>query len=174
MTDEPSRAAARALIRDLVRTERPASPEEVSRIRDLMATAPFNPNIMPVPREEQGVAYLGVTLGSRIASLTYHLVKRVVLEGQWTVGTTQAEYLADLRSAVKAPSSHLGVYARRGGLVAATVTPSADAVPSHRLGLEAKPMLLVVYSADHDVIVTAYQFSSFSTISLPPEVLWLD
>jgi len=138
-----------------------------------MATAPFDPRIRAVPIDERGTTYAGMTLGAREASLKYHVVKRVAIEGQWANGTTAADYVADLQAAVRHPSSRLGVYARRGGEVAVAVTDSNDAIPFTRIGPGALPFLLVVYSTDRDMIVTGYQFSAYSTISLPPEVLWL-
>lgn len=174
MTDEHSRTAARALIRELFRAERPPLSEEIARIRDLMATAPFDPTQFPVPEDLQGLEFLGRVLGDREPSLTLHLVKRVIEEKQWAFGTTEWTYFADLRAAIFAPSSRLLVYVRRGGYVAAVVAPTHEAVPRERLGLKPAPLTLVVYSADRDMIASGYQFSSYATISLPVEVRWLD
>lgn len=68
------------LIRELLRTGRPAATEEIAQIIDRMATAPFNPQDRRVPTKERGARYRGYTLGARADSLTYHLIKRVVIE----------------------------------------------------------------------------------------------
>lgn len=178
MSDAPPRAAARqrtrALIRELVQTGRPASAEDVAHIRDLIATAPFDPTFFSVPEELQGLEFLGGMLGAREPSLTLHLVKRIIEEKQWASGTSELDYLADLQAAIFAPSSRLLVYARRAGYLAAVVTPTHEAVPRQRLGVKPAPLMLVVYSADRDIIASGYQFSSYATISLPAEVRWLD
>lgn len=67
------------LIRELLRTGRPAATEEIAQIIDRMATAPFNPQDRRVPTKERGARYRGYTLGARADSLTYHLIKRVVI-----------------------------------------------------------------------------------------------
>lgn len=123
--------------------------------------------------DERGTRYGGITLGARAEALTYHLVKRVVLEEQWSDGTTARQYLADLRAAVLHSSARLAVYARRGGDLAATVTPTDQVLPAERRGSRPRPLLLVVYSVDRGTIVSGYQFSDFDTASIPEDVLWL-
>lgn len=90
-----------------------------------MASAPFDPQIVPAPRDQQGVTYLGRTLGMRDDALFVHLVKRVVDEQQWAVGTTAAQYVDDLRRAIQRPDARVIVYPRRGGPVAATISQTS-------------------------------------------------
>jgi hypothetical protein len=89
------------LIRDLLQTRRPATGPEVERIRERMASAPFASRLYRVPVAERGLVYLGVALGNRAAPFDYHLVKRVLVEEQWSRGTTPADYRADLAAAAR-------------------------------------------------------------------------
>lgn len=134
------------LIRELIATGRDASPEEIAQIIERVATAPFNPDVHPIRVVERGTTYAGETLGPRAKSLTFHLIKRVVIEDQWADGTTAAQYLADVRAAVREPSGRLK---------------------------KTFHSLLVIYSADRGIIVTGYQFSSFAETSIPEEARWL-
>lgn len=138
-----------------------------------MAVAPFDGQIVRVPVAERGVRYGGTTLGARSDALAYHLVKRVVLEQKWMVGTTANEYLADLSAAILHPSARLVVYARRGGHVAATVTPTDQVLPRERRGPRPGQLMLVVYAADRGMIVTGYQVSGLETASVPEDAQWL-
>ena len=159
------------LIRELVQTGRPATPEEIADILDRMATAPFTSRNVPVPAEYRGLTYLGRTLGTRAPSLFLHLVERVVADEQWTYGTTDREYLADLRSAIREPSARLLVYQRRGDNLAAVLAPNV--IPASRRGRQPQPWLYVVYSADYGRITSGYQASSLQTIIIPGDAQWL-
>src|SRR4051794_29854718 len=87
--------AVDALIREIILTKRTPTESEIAVILDRMASAPFNPQQMKVPRRDRGHTYRGQTLGERADSLTYHLVKRVVIEQQWAPGTTPDDYVED-------------------------------------------------------------------------------
>lgn len=161
------------LIRELIRTGRPATPEEVERIIERMATVPFNPRQRRVRGEERGASYQGYTLGAREEALRYHLIKRVVIEKQWAEGTTEEQYLADLRRAVSSSAARLVVFERRGGFLAATITPTDLVIPVARHGSRSLPVMLVIYAADRGIIVSGYQFSSLETVRIPEEARWL-
>lgn len=135
------------LIRDLVRAEQHVTAPELRQMIDRIAQAPF-------PTASQ------------------HLAKRIA-EGQWTVGSSVAEYLADLRTAVQDPGARLLVYQRRGGSIAAVLADTNRVVPPDRRGAEALPLLYVVYSADRGILVTGYQASSVATLSIPEGARWL-
>jgi hypothetical protein len=171
--DERSTHPVDRLIRDLVETGRPARPEERERITERIATAPFEPRNVRVPPRERDLVFLGRTLDASTDSLFLHLVRRVVIDGQWAAGTTTDEYLADLRSAVRAPRTRLALYRRRGGYLAAALTPSEAAVAPARRGPRFLPWLLVVYSADHGIIVTGYQASDLAVVAIPEDAQWL-
>jgi hypothetical protein len=138
-----------------------------------MAYAPFDPTVVGVRIRHRGLTYQGQQLGNREPSLLYHLVKRVVIEGQWATGTTAADYLSDLRRAVAWPTARLAVYSRAREHLAVTACATADIVPPERCGSDMLPLLLVVYSADVSVIVTGYQFSNWEAVNIPEGALWL-
>ncbi len=159
------------LIRELIGTGRQATAGEVERIVEHLATAPFDGRVVSVPCRYRGLTYQGRTLTDRERSLFLHLVQRVVEDEQWADGTTEGRYLADLWDAVREPTARLLLYRRRGGPVAAVLAP--DTVPPPRRGLEAQPLVYVVYSADRGRIISGYQASEVETISIPGDALWL-
>lgn len=161
------------LIRELVQTGREATSEEVERVIAHIAAAPFDPRAVRVAADHRPLTYHRRALGHREDALFYHLVQRVVVEAQWADGTTAECYLADLRDAVRAPDARLAVYARRGGHIAVTVTPTDRVLPPRRRGIGELLNLLVVYSADRGMIVTGYQFSTIEATGIPREARWL-
>lgn len=161
------------LIRELIRTERPATQDEIEQIVVRVSSAPFEPRLAHVPLKERDIAYQGYRLEARTPSLIYHLVKRVVLERQWAYGTTANQYLEDLRRAARARVARLAVYERRGGHLAITVIRTEIALPRLRRTRESLPELLVIYSADRGIIVSGYQVSSLDQTGVPRDVLWL-
>jgi hypothetical protein len=161
------------LIRELIRTRRAASVAEVEQIVEQMAVAPFNRRNIRVPVDERGATYLGVTLERRTESLTYHLIKRVVIEEQWQRGTTASEYLKDLRGAIRDRESRIVVYSRSSEHLAVALTATDRVVPVGRVGATPQALLLVVYSADFGIIKTGYMISSLERASIPTEAQWL-
>jgi hypothetical protein len=160
------------LIRDLIHSGRAATPGEVEQIIKRMATAPFDESTVHVRLEHRGLTYQGATLGARADALTYHLIKRVVIERQWSHGTTATQYLDDLRRAIHNPAARLTVYGRRGGSIAAVLAPTA-VVPAQRRADESWPDLLVIYSADRGIILSGYQFSRLERTGIPRGARWL-
>ncbi len=167
-----SQDPADRLIREIIRTRREATPEEVERIVRRMATVPFDRRYVRVPPKHRGMTYRSRTLGSREDALLLHLTQRVVAEEQWVHGTDGPEYLDDLRNAVRDPSARLAVYKRRGGNIAAAF--SRNTIPKERRGSRAQPYVLVVYSADRGKIISGYQVSSLETVDIPEDVVWLN
>ncbi len=161
------------LIRELLRTGRQATDEEITRIVECIATAPFDPQTVRVRPAHRGAGYQDRTLGVAAPSLTYHLVKRVVLGQQWAAGTTADQYVEDLRRAALNPSARLAIYQRRGGHIAAVVAPTDRVLPAERRGARPEPNLLVVYSADRGIILSGYQFSTLDKTGVPREARWL-
>ena len=168
-----SRHPADRLIHELIGTRRAAADDEIEQIVERMATAPFGRSTVRVPVKERGARYGDLVLGTRADSLTYHMVKRVAIEQQWPNGTSGDQYLADLARAIRDPGARLTVCPRRGGSIAAIITPTARVMPAHRLGAEPAPQLLVIYSADRGMIVTGYQFSTLDQTGVPEEAVWL-
>jgi hypothetical protein len=168
-----SQHPADRLIRELIRGRRQATRPEVERIIERMATAPFATHLVTVPPDERGARYLGRILRTRVDSATYHLIKRVVLEEQWANGTTAEQYVEDLRRAVRSPRARLVVYVRRGGHLAATITPTDLVLSPEQRGPQPQPELLVIYSPDRGIIVSGYQFSALEKTGVPQEARWL-
>jgi hypothetical protein len=160
------------LIVRLIFDEVEASPNDVQRIIDRIATAPFSRRSVRVPSRERGMIYGGIVLGRVSESLSYHLVKRVRLECQWTDGTTADEYLHDVQDAVRHPTAQVLVYERSGDFFAATISPTIEVVPVERLGRDWQPNLLVAYSAQHAMVTTSYMFSSLEAVNFPERIRW--
>jgi hypothetical protein len=139
-----------------------------------IASASFDPREIAVRREFRGISYSGRTVGRRETSLFLHLARRVVVDEQWIEGTTADQYVDDLRGAVAAPSARLTHFRRRGGTLAGTLTPTADVLATERRGPESLPYLLVIYSADHGMIVTEYQVSGIEHAAIPEDSTWVD
>jgi hypothetical protein len=161
------------LIRELIQSGRLANEQEVQRILDRLAAVPFDTSLRSVRLRHRGLSYQGTTLGARAPSLDYHLVQRVLVDQQWAAGTTAAEYVADLRKAIRHPASELTVYERRGGHVAVVLAPTEAVLAPAARGRLWLPELLVTYSADRGIIVTGYQVSSRAAASIPPGARWL-
>jgi hypothetical protein len=161
------------LIRELIASGRAATEAEIAAIVARMAGVPFDPRMVPVAAELRGLTYLGQALGTRDTALNTHLVKRVVAEKQWAYGTTAAQYLADIRRAVRSSGVRLALYERRGGPIAAALTSTDLVLSPAECGTGALPLFLVVYSADRGIIISGYQVSSMLQIGIPQEARWL-
>lgn len=169
----PSRHPVDALVRELVRSRRPVAPEGIEDIVERIATAPFGPRDVRLCRVERGLIDDGPLLGNRANSLSVHRARRVLVDRQWGEGTSREQYLSDLRQAARSTRARLAVYARRGGNLAATVSPSEAVVPPPRRGPRFLPLLLVVYSADRGIIVTGYRVSDLQAVAFPEDLQWL-
>ena len=161
------------LIVRLIRDEVEATPDDVDRIVQRMATAPFSRRSIRVPSSDRGLVYGDIVLGRSSDSLPYHLVKRVRVERQWVDGTTADEYLHDVQAAVRYRAAQILVYERSGDFFAATISPTTEVVPVGRRGRDWLPNLLVVYSARHVMVTTSYMFSSLAAVNLPEKIRWL-
>lgn len=159
------------LVRSLIDADRVVTDEEVEQILQRIETAPFNPASVAVRPRHRALSYQGRRLEAHEPSLVYHLVKRVLVDEQWAVGTTGEEYIADLRRAIRITGARLLVYRRWDEHVAAVAAPNP--VPVARLGPKARALLYVVYSADRDIILTGYQVGSVDRIRLPEDARWL-
>ncbi len=109
------------LIRELVDDERSATGAEIAAILVRIASAPFDPRPVSVPPALRGLTYNAQTLGTHASSLDLHMVKRLIVERQWSGSTTTTQYLSDLRRAVRAPETRISTYVRRGGYIVGAV-----------------------------------------------------
>lgn len=157
------------LVRALIRTRGEVTPQEVDRIIERMATVPFMGEVR-ISGAYRDATYLGHTLGRRSDSLFFHLVQRVK-QGQWADGTTELEFLEDLRRASRDPAARLVVYERRGGNIATIFVENR--MPEDRRGEASLDYVAVVYSADRGRLISGYQASSLEELSLPENPIWL-
>ena len=161
------------LIRDLISSRRYADPDEVARIIDKIAHAPFDAQVVTVQMRHRGTTYGGTTLGAREDRRLYHLTVRVVVEHQWEDGTTLSEYLADLRGVVALPNSRIAIYERRGGFMVGVVGSTYLVIPRSRRGNRCEPLCFVAYSADRGKIITGYQFTDLDQLHIPENARWI-
>lgn len=120
--------------------------EEVARILEHIARAPFNTRIIDVPPVLVGREFFGSRLGAREDSLTVHLAQRVFADEQWSDNTTREEFLEDVEQAVLHPEAGLAVYEARRTDYAAVAAPNT--IPSERLGQAPGRYVIVFYSAN--------------------------
>lgn len=161
------------LIRRIASGSYRPSAGEVKQILEKIAAAPFDPKQAPVPPPLVGTSYLDFDLGDHAPAAIVHLIQRVIGDEQWRRGTTLSQYLDDLQAAVRSRDARLAIYWRRGGAIAATLTPTGAVVPPGRLGDDTLPALFVVYSADRGIILSGYQVSGLETVGIPEDVIWL-
>jgi hypothetical protein len=161
------------LIRRIVAATHRATESDVEQIFERVATSPFNSRFVAVPAAVQAKVYGHRRLGPREPEIVIHVLTRIFLDGQWRVGTSTDEYLADLRAATRASHVRLAVYTRRGGSMAAVIAETEVVVPAARLGAKSLPHLLVLYSADRGIIVSGYQFSEMAAVAIPGDAQWL-
>jgi SPP1 gp7 family putative phage head morphogenesis protein len=160
-----SRDVTDQAIRRAIALGRSPAGEELQRIMARVRAAPFDTRELPTPKQLQGLSYLGRSLGERDSALFQHLVKRVLDEGQWAYGTTEADYLAALRMALNYEGAEWYAYRRRGGSVVAVIAPW-DRMDVPRRGPMSLPLLCVIYSADRGIIVSGYQCSSLDVVTM--------
>ncbi len=139
-----------------------------------MTSAPFDPRPVPVPPALRGLTYNAQTLGTHASSLDLHMVKRIIVEGQWSDGTTATQYLSDLRRAVRARETRISAYVRRGGYIVGALSPTVAVIPPSHRGAGTLPLLLVVYSVDRGMIISEYQVSTIEQTGIPQEARWLN
>jgi hypothetical protein len=149
-----------ALIVELIESGQRATDAELSQIVAHVARAPFASRLVRPPRWwRETLARLGITMPARVPASEAHLLKRVYYDRQWPVGTTTAQFVADLRLAIQHPDARVWTYEYFGepciGLLA----------PSHIRGTPgAKPYIFVAYSARYGTLTTGYQASGPETI----------
>ena len=94
-----------------------------------------------------------------------------MIDRQWSEGTTEEEYVADLQRIVEDADTQLLIYDRGQGPVAAAIGPNR--IPVRRLEAMAQPYLFIAYSADRGSIITGYQVSQLSQVNVTEKPLWL-
>lgn len=160
------------LIRELIADpERLATAEEVAKILEHIARAPFNTRMIGVSAELVGLEFLGEELRAQEDSLTAHLAARVLRDKQWREGSTKEDFLSDVRRAVLHPNAALAVYETRRTNFAGIVAPNT--VPVDRHGSDVGDYIVVLYSADRGRIITAYQAEDENNTRIPERARWI-
>jgi hypothetical protein len=161
------------LIRQIISGLHVATSGDVDQIVERVATAPFNPEIIPVPGSMRGLDYLDDVLSRREPSILTHLVKRVLVEYQWSSGTTIDDYLGDLRRGVRQDAARLALFSRRAGSMVVSLATTNVIVPEQRRGARWQPVFVVAFSADRGIIDSGYQASGLDKVAIPGDARWL-
>ncbi|MBI4318674.1 MAG: hypothetical protein HY675_09305 [Chloroflexi bacterium] len=165
--DEPNR-----LIREFLNPKRVPTEQEIRRILDHVAQAPFSSRLVAVDHAVRGRLFQGRTLGDREPSIIAHLAKRALVEHDWAEDVTPKEYVDHLRAVTNDPALRKAVYVRRDKrLFMGLLAPNK--IPVALLGRNQSAFLWIVYSADYGTIVTGYQVRGIEEITLPKDVRWL-
>jgi len=154
-------------IRQIVAGSRTPSIEDAVMIQNRAANAPFYRKEANVPSDLTGTQLPGGhVIGERDQSIYIHLAKRIQ-QRQWPITTSPESYLNDLQTFAKRDDVKMLLYERRGGNMVAFIGSS----PYTEKGSEKN--MIVVYSADHGMIVSGYQFSDFTNLNLGTNQRWL-
>lgn len=158
-------------IKALVDGRRETTADDKLAILDGISQAPFYAGDARIPSHLRGLSFEGRPLGNREPSLRAHLARRVLDDEQWSAGTTEQQYLEDLRAALQHVYAQVVLYKRRGGYVASALSPNG--VPEARLGKRPENNVFVVYVADRDSIITGYQTAGEQYLGIPEGAIWL-
>jgi hypothetical protein len=159
------------LIRELIITRRSATPEELERIVQRVATASFASRSVSVPTAYRGKSYAGRTLGAQESASFLHLVQRVVIDRQWAPDTTLEQLVDDLHEAARHSSASYALYLRRGTNTVLAYAPNT--VPAERRGPNGKRCLVIIYNADFGRIASGYGVDEIAEVSIPGDALWV-
>ncbi|MBA2714440.1 MAG: hypothetical protein H0U55_12915 [Rubrobacteraceae bacterium] len=151
---------------------RRASEAEIQAIRDRLTSVGF-PERVRIPLASRGLSASGYTLGRREDSLIHHLVRRIVLDEQWTDGTTPEQYLADLRASIKDNSARFGVGKPQGNSAPLVYVFAGNLVPQQRRGRRDDPFLFVLYGVADGVIITGHMVSGADAVRKADDFRWL-
>lgn len=148
------------LIQTLITTRRQATYNQVKAIQVHVAQAPFASYLSKVPkRVRRPLAKMGILTATKMPSVEWHLLERVHLDQQWPLGTSVAQYVADLQQAIQDVHVQIWTYRYYRQPVAAFLAPSyVQQVP------KPEAYICVIYSPVFQSITTGYQASSSSTV----------
>lgn len=149
------------LILKLIETGRQASAEEVAAIVAHVTQAPFASYLAHVPSSVRiGLAQVGITLPpGKVRTVEWHLLKRIYLDQQWPVGTTEAAFVADLHQALLHAQTQLWTYRYYTHPYAGFLSPS-----SVQQVAQPQRYIFVAYSPVFGTITTAYQTSGIGSV----------
>jgi hypothetical protein len=159
-----------ALIRELFRTGRIASPAEFDAILARIAEAPFNEKLVDVDPDLVGTEFLGATLRAREPSIRAHLAKRILTDAMWSVEASPEDYLEDIRGAARHPSARLAIYRDGKRIIAAIV--SQQTTPLIRRGIGAGAAIVAIYDSGRGRLITGYHLTSEASLNLSEDIQW--
>lgn len=115
-----------ALILDLIATGRRATPDEVTAIVQHVAQAPFASYLSRIPPNNRAeLVKLGVVLPpGKMRAVAWHLLKRIYLDEQWPLDTTEDQLVVDLHQAILHPEVEIRTYRYSGYPYVGFMAPS--------------------------------------------------
>lgn len=149
------------LILDLITTTRRATPAELGQIIAHVSQAPFASYLSRVPKKmRRDLKARGIILpAGKMRSVEWHLLKRIHIEEQWPIGTTEAQFIADLHQAILHPQVQIWTYRYYNQPFAGFLAPShVQYVP------EPEHYIFVAYSTSFSTITTGHQASSITRV----------
>ena len=153
-----------ALILTLIDRQRQATENELAAIIEHVAQAPFASYRSHVPTPvRKGLEKLGMSLApGKVPTVEWHLLKRVYLDQQWPVGTTEDDFLRDLHQAIVHPQVQVWTYRYYTHPYIGFLAPShVQQVP------QPERHIFVAYSPVFGTITTAYQTSGIDHVFDP-------
>ncbi|TAK27873.1 MAG: hypothetical protein EPO21_23355 [Chloroflexota bacterium] len=129
-----------ALIMELVNPKRVSRDEEIKKILDHVATAPFSSRPVSVDKSIRGRMFQGKLLGNSEPSIIAHLAKRILINKQWASDVHPVEYLAHLHAAVLDPRARKAIYVGNDKRTYLGVL-APNLIPASRLGSAAEPLI---------------------------------
>ncbi|GAP14887.1 phage Mu protein F like protein [Longilinea arvoryzae] len=148
---------------------RDLSPEEIRRIQEEVARMPFATRTVKVPLVDRGKIIDGVQLERYTRSDIYHLYKHIK-DRQWQAGATSEMYFGDLRQAIR-NAERISTYRHQNEQVVGFL--SNNSIDASHLGLKPENFVYVVYSINQHAIITGYQTSGLSMLTIPEGAVWL-
>jgi len=152
------------LILNLIDTGYQATASELAMIVAYVAQASFAGYRSHVPTPvRMGLQKLGVTLAAgKVRTVEWHLLKRIYLDQQWPVGTTEGEFVKDLQQAVLNPQVQVWTYRYYTHPYVSFLSPShIQQVP------QPEQNIFVAYSPVFGTMTTAYQTSGVDNVFDP-------
>ena len=96
-----------------------------------------------------------------------------VLTNETIFRMVQAGVPSDVIIRTIAAAEQVVVGTRRGGTLVYALVPTAAAVAEVRLGVGALPNMVVILGAERGRLISGYQYSDESKLSIPGDALWL-
>lgn len=152
--------------------DRSANEAEIQAIRDRLMGVGFLEEVR-IPPSSRGLTASGHTLGERANSLVHHLVRHIVLDEQWSAGTTPEQYLEDLRAAIEDGSARFGVGKPQGNSAPLLYVFADNPVPQRRRGRRAESLMFVLYGVTDGVIITGHMVSGTDAVRKAEGFRWL-